>query len=135
MEVTEDTWQVRQVEDSPTLSLEGFTMHRILDRSLMNNVGCELVNIKCGQTLEPHYHIESHAIILVISGKGYAMLNNVKYPIKKYSVINVPPGVVHSLECSDEELVVYGFQSPGIISENNNTDIYFIKDNRRGVVI
>ncbi len=135
MKSIEETWQVRQVEDSPSLSLEGFSMYRILEGSLMKDLGCELVNIKSGEALEPHYHVDSHSIILVLSGKGFAMLNNVKYPIKKYSVINVPPGVVHGLESSDEGLVVYGFQSPGIISGDKDADIYFTKDNRKGTVI
>ena len=135
MKKSEKTWQVRQVEDSPTLSLEGFTMYRILDGSLMDNIGCELVKIKCGEVLEPHYHTNSHSIILVLSGKGFAMLDNKRFPIQKYSVINVPPGVIHGLESSDEELIVYGFQSPGIISEDKNADIYFTKDNRKGTVM
>ncbi len=134
MEQCVDTWKVRQVEDSPTLLLEGFTMYRILDGSSMDDIGCEFVVIQPGEVLEPHYHSRSHSIILVIQGSGYAMLDGVKYPIRQNSVINVLPGVVHGLESTDETLIVYGFQSPAIVAEDKSADIVFTRDNRRGVV-
>ncbi len=134
MDIAAETWKVRQVEDSPTLSLEGFTMYRILDGSSMDDIGCEFVVIQPGEVLEPHFHSRSHSIILVIEGRGYALLDEVKYPIRRHSVINVPPGVVHGLESTDAPLIVYGFQSPAIVAEDKSADIVFTRDNRRGVV-
>lgn len=127
-------WKVRQVEESPSQILEEFTMFKILEGSQMKDIGCEFVTINRGEVLKPHVHKKSHSIILVISGDGYALLDGVKHSIKTHSVINVPPGVVHGLESGDESLVVYGFQSPAIIDENNNADIFFSEDNRQGTV-
>lgn len=134
MDSWKSTWKVRQVEDSPTLMLEGFTMYRVLDGSLMQDIGCEYVSLKPGEVLEPHIHIASHSIILVLQGNGYAMLEGERYPIKQNSIINIPPGIEHGLESCDGELVVYGFQSPGIIADNKSVDIMFTKENRQGVI-
>lgn len=129
-----DTWQVRQVEESPRQDMDEFTMFKILEGSTMDNMGCEFVTIKKGEVLQPHVHKKSHSIILVIGGNGFALLDDVKYPIKTHSVINIPPGVVHGLESGDENLQVYGFQTPGIISQDNVADIYYSEDGRQGTV-
>ncbi len=127
-------WSVRQVEESPTLFLEGFKMYRILDDSGFEGVGCEFVVIEPGKVLEPHVHKKGHAVILVLKGNGFALVANQRYPLRERSVINVPPGVVHGLEAGTEELVVYGFQMPAIIDENNDADIYFTVNDRKGEV-
>lgn len=135
MSSTPSSWRVRQVEDSPVQELEQFTMFRILDGSTMENIGCEFVTIHPGEVLQPHIHKKSHAIILVLEGSGYALLDGEKYPIKKHSVVNIPPGVKHGLESQDESLVVYGFQSPGIIDDDDNVDIFFTEEEyRQGTV-
>lgn len=128
------SWSVRQVEDSPVLTLEGFRMYRILDDSGFDGVGCEFVVLEPGKVLEPHIHKKGHAIILVLAGRGYALIAGDRYPIGKNTVINIPPGTEHGLEAGDVDLVVYGFQVPAIIDENNDADIYFTKDNRKGEV-
>ena len=135
MENREDTWKVRQVEDCPTVNLEGFSMYRILDGSTMKDVGCEYVVLKPGEILEPHVHTTSHSIILVLGGNGYAILNDERIPIKKNSVINIPPGIEHGLESAEKDLIVYGFQSPGIIASDMSADILFTKDNRQGAIV
>ncbi len=129
-----ESWRVRQVEDSPSSILEGFTLYRVLEDSRMSGIGCEFVTINSGKVLQPHVHKIAHAIILVISGSGYVWLDGVQYSIKKRSIINIPPGVVHGLESVDEDLVVYGFQSPAIIKDNINVDIFFTEDNRQGTI-
>ena len=134
MTKTVQSWQVRQVEDSPTSILEGFTLYRVLEDSQMSGIGCEFVTINSGEVLQPHVHKIAHSIILVISGNGYVLLDGVKYPIKKRSMINIPPGVVHGLESTNEDLVVYGFQSPAIIKDNTNVDIFFTEDKRQGTI-
>lgn len=136
MDNSTQPWQVRQVQDSPSQELEQFTMFKILEGSTMENMGCEFVTLKKGEVLQPHVHKKSHAIILVLSGNGYALLNDVKQPIQTHSVINIPPGMRHGLESGDEDLVVYGFQTPAIIDENNNADIYFTEEEyRQGTVV
>ncbi len=131
----DNSWSVRQIEDSPELTLEGFKMFRVLEDSGFKNMGCEFVVIEPKKILDPHHHKKGHAIILVLSGHGFALINKKKYKIKKHSVLNIPPGVEHGLEAGDENLVVYGFQHPAIIDENNDADIYFTKDNRKGEVV
>lgn len=132
--VNDASWSVRQVEQSPALILEGFKMYRILDGSGFERVGCEFVVLEPGRILEPHVHRKGHAVILVLQGNGHVLVNGMRYPLRKHSVVNVPPGTEHGLEAGDEELVVYGFQVPAIIDENNDADIYFTKDNRKGEV-
>lgn len=133
-ELVQTDWAVRLVEDSPALVLEGFRMYRILDGSGFEGVGCEFVVLEPGKILEPHIHKKGHAVILVLAGNGFALVNGQRYPLQCHSVINVPPGTEHGLEAGSEELVVYGFQVPAIIDENNDADIYFTKDNRKGEV-
>jgi quercetin dioxygenase-like cupin family protein len=87
-----------------------------------------------GKVLEPHIHKKGHAVILVLAGEGFALVGGRRYPLRRHSVINVPPGTEHGLEAGNEKLVVYGFQVPAIIDENNDADIYFTKDNRKGEV-
>lgn len=130
----ENTWSVRQAQDSPSLMLENFKMYRILDGSGFEGVGCELVVLEPGKILEPHVHKKGHAVILVLSGNGYALVNGARLPLQQHSVINIPPGTEHGLEAGSEPLAVYGFQVPAIIDANNDADIYFTKDNRKGEV-
>jgi len=134
VDMEKNSWSVRQVEQSPSLMLENFKMYRILEDSGFQGVGCELVVLEPGKILEPHVHKKGHAVILVLSGNGYALINGNRHPIRQHSVINIPPGTEHGLESSSEPLVVYGFQVPAIIDENNDADIYFTKDNRKGEV-
>ncbi len=115
--------------------LEGFKMHRVLDGSGFLGVGCEHVIIEPRRVLESHVHKKGHAFILVLAGWGYAFINRNKIKIRKNSIINIPPGTEHGLEAGDESLVVYGFQVPGIIDENDEADIYFTQGNRQGKVV
>lgn len=133
-EAVPKSWSVRQVEQSPSLMLENFKMYRILEDSGFQGVGCELVVLEPGKVLEPHVHKKGHAVILVLSGNGYALINGNRHPVSQHSVINIPPGTEHGLESGSQPLVVYGFQVPAIIDENNDADIYFTKDNRKGEV-
>jgi Uncharacterized conserved protein, contains double-stranded beta-helix domain len=110
-------------------------MFRILDGSGFTGVGCEYVVLEPGKVLPPHVHEQSHALILVISGNGFALVDGQRYPLRAHSVINVPPGIAHGLEAGDQELVVYGFQNPAIIDEQNDADIYFVEDGRKGQVV
>jgi len=128
------TWAVRQVENCPQIFLEGFKMFRILDGSGFEGMGCEYVVLEPGKVLEPHIHEKSHSIILVIKGEGFAFVDGRRYVLKENSVINVPPGIKHGLEAGNVELVVYGFQHPGIINDQNDADIYFVEDGRKGLV-
>jgi quercetin dioxygenase-like cupin family protein len=128
-------WNVRDIEDSPVQMLEGFKMHRVLDGSGFHGVGCEHVILEPHRVLDPHVHKKGHAFILVLDGHGYALIDQNKIKIKKNSMINIPPGTAHGLEAGDEPLVVYGFQVPGIIDENDEADIYFIEGNRRGKIV
>jgi len=128
------TWSVRQADQSPSLMLENFKMYRILEDSGFEGVGCELVVLEPGKVLEPHVHKKGHAVILVLGGDGYALINGARHPLRQHSVINLPPGTEHGLEAGSAPLVVYGFQVPAIIDANNDADIYFTKDNRKGEV-
>lgn len=132
---TDCQWNIRSIDESPKLSLEGFVMHRILDGSGMDGVGCEYVVIEPYKVLDPHIHKKGHAIILVIDGNGFALIGETRQKIEKHSIINIPPGTPHGLEAGDVPLIVYGFQVPGIIDSNNDADIYFLQDNRKGEVI
>lgn len=127
-------WSVRQVADSPAMLLEGFKMYRILDGTGFDGVGCEFVVLEPGRILEPHIHKKGHAIILVLKGSGFVLIDGVTHPLKPHTVINVPPGTEHGLQAGEEELVVYGFQVPAIVDEKNEADIYFTKDDRKGEV-
>lgn len=128
------TWVVRQVDQSPEITLEGFTMFRILDGSGFDRMGCEYVVLEPKRVLPAHVHEKSHSVILVLRGTGFALVNKRRYALTKDSVVNVPPGIAHGLEAGDEELVVYGFQYPAIIGEQNDADIYFVDDGRKGKI-
>ncbi|PCK02978.1 MAG: hypothetical protein COA42_21535 [Alteromonadaceae bacterium] len=131
---TQNVWNVRNLDECPEVTLEGFKMYRILDGAGFANMGCEYVVIEPYKVLEPHFHRKGHAVILVISGNGFVSVGDEKYPLKENTLINIPPGTEHGLEAGSESLVVYGFQSPAIIDDNDDADIFFSRDNRKGIV-
>ncbi len=45
---------------------------------------------------QPHYHQRSTELYYVIDGEGFVVLDGVKEPVRRGSLVHIPPGVVHS---------------------------------------
>jgi quercetin dioxygenase-like cupin family protein len=43
----------------------------------------------------PHYHKRSTELYYVLEGKGTVTLDGVEHPVRKGSIVHIPPGVVH----------------------------------------
>lgn len=123
---------VRPVEAAPKETLEGIEMYRVLDGTGFTDVGCEYVVLQPGQALEEHVHKQARSFILVIDGAGLAIIDGQELPIRKGHTVHVPPGVLHGFRTLDQPLVLYGFQTPPIIRDRADVDIFFQEDGRQG---
>lgn len=45
---------------------------------------------------KPHYHQRSTELYYVLEGEGTVVLDGAENPVKKGSLVHIPPGVVHS---------------------------------------
>ena len=46
----------------------------------------------------PHYHKIATELYYVLEGEGTVLLDGVKEPVKKGSLVHIPPGVIHGAE-------------------------------------
>jgi mannose-6-phosphate isomerase-like protein (cupin superfamily) len=53
-----------------------------------------------------HYHRQTTEIYYVLEGEGGMMLDGVEHPIRKGSIVHIPPDVVHSAKGRMRVLVV-----------------------------
>lgn len=55
---------------------------------------------------KPHYHRRSTELYYVLEGEGAVRLDGVDHPVKKGSIVHIPPGVVHGARGRMRVLVV-----------------------------
>lgn len=53
-----------------------------------------------------HYHKRSTEIYYVLEGEGTVTLDEVEHPVRKGSIVHIPPGVIHSAKGRVRVLVV-----------------------------
>jgi mannose-6-phosphate isomerase-like protein (cupin superfamily) len=116
---------VRHVEDCPVDAIEGVQLRRVLSGTAFDTVGCEYVAMPPGQVLAAHVHRKAHSFVLVIAGHGLVTIDGADLPIGPGYTVYIPAGVAHGFSTLDEELVLYGFQSPPIIQETREVDLIF----------
>ena len=54
----------------------------------------------------PHFHRRSTELYYVLEGSGQVVLDGVIHPVRKGSMVHIPPGVVHSAKGRMRVLVV-----------------------------
>ncbi len=55
---------------------------------------------------KPHYHKRATEIYYVLEGEGAIVLDGVAHPIRKGSLVHIPPGVVHGARGRMRVLVI-----------------------------
>jgi len=55
---------------------------------------------------KPHFHKRSTEIYYVLEGEGEVLLDGVAHPVRKGSLLHIPPGVVHGARGRMRVLVV-----------------------------
>ena len=53
-----------------------------------------------------HYHKRSTELYYVLEGEGVVVLDGVEYPVRKGSIVHIPPGLVHGARGRMRVLVV-----------------------------
>jgi len=56
--------------------------------------------------MEPHAH-PTDEVYFVISGKGYCQIGGDRFSIDSGDVIEIPPDLVHTMECEDGESLLW----------------------------
>ena len=69
----------------------------------------------------PHFHKRSTELYYVLDGEGAVLLDGVEHPVKKGSLVHIPPGVVHGAKGRMRVLVVG-------IPDIADDDLYFVDD-------
>mgnify|MGYP000224064466 CR=1 FL=1 len=54
----------------------------------------------------PHYHRRSTELYYVLEGEGVVVLDGVEQPVRRGSIVHIPPGVVHGARGRMRVLVV-----------------------------
>lgn len=54
----------------------------------------------------PHYHRRSTELYYVLEGEGAVVLDGVEQPVRRGSIVHIPPGVVHGAKGRMRVLVV-----------------------------
>jgi quercetin dioxygenase-like cupin family protein len=53
-----------------------------------------------------HYHKRSTELYYVLEGEGVVLLNGIEHPVRRGSVVHIPPGVIHGARGRMRVLVV-----------------------------
>ena len=69
---------------------------------------------------EPHFHKVATELYYVLEGEGAVILDGVEHPVRKGSLVHIPPGVVHAAKGRVRVLVVG-------IPDMADGDLYFPK--------
>lgn len=67
---------------------------------------------------KPHYHRRGTELYYVLEGEGSIVLDGVEQPIRKGSLVHIPPGVVHGAKGRMRVLVVG-------VPDINDDDLFF----------
>ncbi len=54
----------------------------------------------------PHYHRRSTELYYVLAGEGAVVLDGVEHPVRRGSIVHIPPGVVHGAKGRMRVLVI-----------------------------
>lgn len=73
------------------------------DRELGLAAWAHVVDI---QGSRAHYHRRSTELYYVLEGEGTVTLDGVEHPVRKGSIVQIPPGVVHSAQGRVKVLVI-----------------------------
>jgi mannose-6-phosphate isomerase-like protein (cupin superfamily) len=55
---------------------------------------------------QPHYHRRATELYYVLDGEGFVMLDGEEHPVRKGSIVHIPPGVVHGARGRMRVLVI-----------------------------
>lgn len=55
---------------------------------------------------KPHYHKRGTELYYVLEGEGSVVLDGIEQPVRKGSIVHIPPGVVHGAKGRMRVLVV-----------------------------
>ncbi len=66
----------------------------------------------------PHYHRQATELYYVLEGEGCVVLDGVVHPVRKGSLLHIPPGVVHGAKGRMRVLVVG-------IPDIDDSDLFF----------
>lgn len=55
---------------------------------------------------KPHYHKRATELYYVLEGEGSVLLDGVAHPVRKGSMVHIPPGVVHGAQGKMRVLVI-----------------------------
>lgn len=58
------------------------------------------------EVAQPHYHKIATELYYVLEGEGTVVLDGLEYPVRKGTIVHIPPGVIHSSKGKMRVLVI-----------------------------
>ncbi len=90
-------------EDEVGRISRNFFKARDLDEGLFNS--CDHVTYLTGGEAPAHVHEDTEEVFYVIRGTGVIILNGKEIPVKAGSVVTVPPGAVHAVRNTGQDIL------------------------------
>lgn len=80
----------------------------------LSGLGIERVLVYRGQTLKPHRHWTTEALLIVVRGNGFVTLGRTSVRVRKGDVISVPPRTIHGFATRGQPLEFIAIQRPSV---------------------
>jgi mannose-6-phosphate isomerase-like protein (cupin superfamily) len=98
----------RSKEESPKRERNGFVSHILLQRGDLSDVGliATWVDAAPGSRQWPHEH-SSEQVYMITAGSGRMLMGEEERQVGSANLIYVPPGAVHGIENTPEEVLTY----------------------------
>jgi quercetin dioxygenase-like cupin family protein len=83
------------------------------------------VRFEGGEDFPDHVHDRAYALIYVLEGKGYALIDGTKHPVETGDVIFLPPGTAHGIFADEGAVSYLACLSPDL-GQDGKSDIRFL---------
>ncbi len=105
--MTERIWAtlVRHEDDAPREQSACGWRNRLISREDAEGVAAWAHAVDIDGTRE-HYHRRAAELYYVLDGEGDVLLDGQAYPVRKGSIVHIPPGVIHGARGRMRVLVV-----------------------------
>lgn len=103
------------------LHFDSCVMRPLVGIEETSKLSCYHIRLPPGSRMEPAYHRKAHELIWIMEGRGTALLDGRRVPVRDGDVLFIPPPTVHGFVAGRRPLVMLAMLSPRV---DSRTDFY-----------